>query len=81
MNSELLIPALATILVALLGYLATYFNNLRLSQRSEKLARVNRQLSELYGPLFALTHAAETAWRAYTSDKGPGRVNVFESNH
>jgi hypothetical protein len=57
MDTNLLLPALVTISLAFIGYFATYFNNLRLSQRSEELARVNRQLSELYGPLFALTHA------------------------
>jgi hypothetical protein len=77
MDTNLLLPALVTILLAFLGYIATYINNLRLSQRSEELARVNRQLSELYGPLFALTQASDTAWQAYTSAKGPGYENIF----
>ncbi|MGW3123595.1 hypothetical protein ACWDBW_41915 [Streptomyces sp. NPDC001107] len=37
-----------TIAVAFVGYLATYLNNLPLSQRQERLSRVNRQLSEFY---------------------------------
>jgi hypothetical protein len=77
MDTNLLLPALVTILLAFLGYFATYINNLRLSQRSEELARVNRQLSELYGPLFALTQASDTAWKAFTSAKGPGNENIF----
>ncbi|MFI8827972.1 hypothetical protein [Streptomyces sp. NPDC053431] len=44
-----------TIVLAFVGYLVTYLNSLRLSQRQERLARVNRQLSDFYGPLYALT--------------------------
>lgn len=65
MNTALIITTLVTISLALLGYFATYFNNLRLSQRSERLSRVNRQLSELYGPLFALSYASHSAWIAF----------------
>ncbi|MER6468031.1 hypothetical protein [Streptomyces collinus] len=46
-----------TIGLAFVGYVVTYLNGLRLTQRQERLARVNRQLSDLYGPLFALTEA------------------------
>src|SRR5262245_20332544 len=81
MDTELLITTLATVSLAFIGFLSTYLNNLRLSQRSEKLARVNRQLSELYGPLFALTHASDTAWNAFASEKGPGHINIFEMEH
>ncbi|MHA6758009.1 hypothetical protein [Streptacidiphilus sp. PAMC 29251] len=43
--------------LALVGYLATYLNSVRLAQRQARLARVNLQLSEFYGPLFALMEA------------------------
>lgn len=46
-----------TIALAFVSYLATYFNSVRLSQRQERLSRVNRQLSDFYGPLFALVEA------------------------
>ncbi len=52
----------ATIGLAFVGYLATYLNGLRLAQRQARLTRVNLQLSELYGPLFALM---ETNGRVY----------------
>jgi hypothetical protein len=56
-----------TILVAVAGYLATYLNNLRLERRKNQLERVNRQLSELYGPLFSLVRVSGTVWDAFTA--------------
>jgi hypothetical protein len=54
-----------TIALAFVGYLATYFNSVRLSQRQERLLRVNRQLSDFYGPLFALTEANNRIFNAF----------------
>lgn len=48
-----------TIGLALVGYLAAYLNGVRLAQRQERLARVNAQLSDFYGPLFALAETNE----------------------
>jgi len=61
-----------TITLALLGYLITYINNIRLSQRAERLQRVNRQLAELYGQLFALSQASDKAWQAFRRKYRPG---------
>jgi hypothetical protein len=36
-----------------------------MSQRKDQLDRVNRQLKELYGPLFALSHASHIAWESF----------------
>ncbi|WP_262062553.1 hypothetical protein [Streptomyces sp. STR69] len=49
--------AVVTVAPAFAGYAATYLNGLRLTQRQERLARVNRQLSDFCGPLFALPEA------------------------
>jgi hypothetical protein len=46
-----------TVLLALSGYLVTYITSLRLTQRKDRLDRINRQLSEFYGPLLALQEA------------------------
>jgi hypothetical protein len=62
-----LITTTVTILLALSGYLVTYLNNLRLSQRSERLERISRQLSELYGPLYGLIHAETTIFKVFRS--------------
>ncbi|WKZ46770.1 MAG: hypothetical protein QY306_13220 [Anaerolineales bacterium] len=77
MDTNIVITTVITVFLAFVGYLATYLNNLRLSQRSEKLDRVNRQLSELYGPLFALTHASDIAWRGFRSVNRPGQPYYF----
>jgi hypothetical protein len=54
----------ATILVAVGGYVAKYWNDLRISERQDRLARLNRQLSEFYGPLYALSLAGAAAFHA-----------------
>jgi hypothetical protein len=48
------LPVAGAILVAVAGYFGTYVNNLRIAQRKDRLDRINRQLSEFYGPLFGL---------------------------
>lgn len=58
--------AILTVVLAFTGYAVTYLNNLRLAQRQERLARVNRQLAELYGPLLALTEANSRLFTAFT---------------
>ena len=54
-----------TILLALLGYLVTYGNNLRLAQRKDRLERVERQLRDLYGPLLSTAEASTRIWNAF----------------
>ncbi|MFG2603091.1 hypothetical protein ACGFT2_05955 [Streptomyces sp. NPDC048514] len=60
-----MIAVVVTIGLAFAGYVVTYLNGLRLSQRHERLARVNRQLSDFYGPLFALTEANSRIFGAF----------------
>ncbi|WP_346045764.1 hypothetical protein [Actinomadura chokoriensis] len=65
--------------LAFVGYVATYLNGLRLAQRQERLARVNRQLSDFYGPLLALTRANERIFGAFVERHArPGGVSVFQ---
>lgn len=72
MEWQAIITFLGTALLALLGYLVTYLNNLRLAQRAARLERINRQLREFYGPLFALTRASTMAWVAFRRRYRPG---------
>lgn len=65
MDNTLIITTTVTILLAITGYIFTYLNNLRLSQRKDRLDRVNRQLAELYGPMFSLVHASNIAWAGF----------------
>ncbi|MCF6524076.1 hypothetical protein [Streptomyces sp. JJ36] len=56
---------IVTVGLAFAGYLATYLNGIRLSQRQARLTRVNEQLSDLYGPLFALMEANSRTYDYY----------------
>ncbi|MFH8340422.1 hypothetical protein [Streptomyces sp. AM6-12] len=75
-----MVAGVVTIGLAFVGCVVTYLNGLRLSQREERLARVNRQLSDLYGPLFALTEASTRIFDAFMEHTahrgGAGRVAV-----
>ena len=73
-------PLIVTVVLAFIGYLVTYLNNIRLSQRTERLARVNRQLGELYGPLFALSEASDRAWQAFRQRYRPGSSYFVEGS-
>jgi hypothetical protein len=54
-----------SVLLAVAGYFASYVYNLRLAERKDRLEYVNRQLSDLYGPLVALTTAGATTWAGF----------------
>jgi hypothetical protein len=64
-SSAVLLTTAVTILLAVLGYTATYWNNIRISQRQERLKWLNRQIQELYGPLLALSMAGNETWRRF----------------
>lgn len=59
-----ILPFVVTIGVALLGYVATYVNNLMMNRRKDRLDLVNRRINEFYGPLFIATESGEVAFRA-----------------
>ncbi|MFD9511268.1 hypothetical protein [Streptomyces mirabilis] len=61
---------MVTVVVAATGYGATYLTNLRLTRRKDHLDRVNRQLSELYGPLYAQCEAVNQAWKKFEDRYG-----------
>ncbi|MFD7550696.1 hypothetical protein ACFV0R_18100 [Streptomyces sp. NPDC059578] len=74
-----MIAVVVTIALAFAGYAVTYLNGLRLSQRQERLARVNRQLSDFYGPLFALTEANRRIFAAFWERHArPGGRSPFD---
>ncbi|MFD3838300.1 hypothetical protein ACFWWC_18890, partial [Streptomyces sp. NPDC058642] len=73
-----MIAMVVTIGLAFVSYVVTYLNGLRLSQRQEHLARVNRQLSDFYGPLFALTEANNRTFGAFLERHArPGGTSPF----
>lgn len=79
MDAALIITTTVTILLAIAGYVFTYLNNLRLSQRKDRLDRVNRQLAELYGPMFSLVNASNIAWQGFRKDHRPNEAYFSSS--
>lgn len=65
MDTKTFATLAVTVLLALGGYAVAYYNTLRLTKRKERLERVDRQLREYYGPLYALTESADKSWRAF----------------
>jgi hypothetical protein len=61
----------ATVFVAFAGFLAAYLNNLRLTQRKDRLDRVSRQLSDFYGPLLALASTGSSTWELFRTRYRP----------
>ena len=70
MDTQTIATLLVTVVVATAGYVAAYLNSLRLAQRKERLERLDRQLRELYGPLYALTQSGDRSWNAFRRQIG-----------
>jgi hypothetical protein len=66
------------ILSGVVGFLAKGFYDLWAARRNDRLERVNQQLRELYGPLYALNQADRHAWEAFR--KALSALNV-ENTH
>lgn len=68
-----------TILVALGGWYFVYQNSRATAARSAQLERVNRQLRDLYGPLYARLAAGDKVWAAFWEKHRPehGRNRYF----
>jgi len=75
-----IVPVVAAVMVAVLGWLITYFHKWYFDRRANKLDRVNRQLRELYGPLYARLMAGNSAWEAFWNKHRPvhGKNSYFE---
>ena len=73
MTDAFLVTTAVTVVLAFSGYLITYFNGLRLSQRERRLERLNKQLGELYGPLYGLTGSETAVFAVFRSRYRPGQ--------
>ena len=75
------VVALVGVVAAVLGYFVTYWTNHRLAQRNDRLERINRQLSEFYGPLLALTRSSGQSWQAFRQRyRPPGSESFWKSD-
>ncbi|MGV9377516.1 hypothetical protein ACWDRB_16955 [Nonomuraea sp. NPDC003707] len=63
MNTAL-ITATASILAVGIGFLLTHWSTARNNRHRDQLARVQTQLSQLYGPMYAMTQSNGIAYRA-----------------
>src|SRR5262245_1362761 len=79
MDWKTLATLLVTIVLAFAGYVAAYLNGVKLAQRKEHLDRIERQLRELYGPLFALVSASGEAWRGFRQIYRPRAESYWRS--
>ena len=66
------ISIITTVVLAFVGYMVTYFNNIRIENRKAQVKFVSDQVQYLYGPLFSLSHASDQAWIAFRSRCRPG---------
>jgi len=78
--SDTLIAAITTILAALLAALLSYAHARRLQRRQARLGRLNAQLEELYGPLYATLEASRIAYRRFLDRLRPGSFSLFDPN-
>jgi len=72
------IGIIATGFVGILGFLATYWNNILLEKQRANIAFISNQLEKLYGPLLALSNSTEQAWRQFQTRHRPGRPFFFD---
>jgi hypothetical protein len=73
--------ALIGVCIAVIGYFVKYRMDLRLAQRNDRLERINRQLSEFYGPLLALTRSSGQSWQAFRQRyRPPGNESFWKSD-
>jgi hypothetical protein len=79
MDTNTTITVVVTLFVAILGSVAAYLNSLRIASRKDRLDHVDRQLRKLYGPLFALNHVSNIAWRAFRQKYRPGADSYWRT--
>jgi hypothetical protein len=79
MDLAVVLTIASSVVVAIVGYLMTYRNSVRLARRKDRLDRVSAQLSDFYGPLFAYAHAGERTFRSYFDmHRPPGARSLTE---
>jgi hypothetical protein len=62
--------AVLTVILAFIGYLATFLSTRMLERRRDKLDLVNRRLNEFYGPLYVASQAGNIAYRSLLKKQG-----------
>ena len=58
------IGLVVTVILALVGYFATYYYNLRLTKKQQELDLTNRRMNEFYGPLYISSETGRMSYEA-----------------
>jgi hypothetical protein len=74
------IGIIATAVVGIAGFLATYVNNMLLEKQRANVAFISAQLEKLYGPLLALNSASSEAWQQFRKYCRPNKIYFFNDN-
>src|SRR5690349_25101907 len=69
--------AVLAIVLAFVGLAGTYLTSVYLARRQERLTRINRQLSEFYGPLLAYLSANSRTFSAWKVHIRPDGTSIF----
>lgn len=72
------LTASTAIVVAIVTGSISYLTSRRLHRKQSELARVDRQLSELYGPLYALSRSSDFSWVTFRQNHGADRLAYFD---
>lgn len=72
------IAAASAVVIALTSAFLTYTTTRRLTRRSNQVMFVNRQPSELYGPLHALSRASNVSWFEFRKKYFADRKYFFD---
>jgi hypothetical protein len=80
-DTSTLVTLSVTVLLAAAGFFATYLNNLRLARRKDRLDRVSKQLSDFYGPLLALSRAADRSWIEFMEKYRPDAKSFWDRRY
>ncbi len=75
MNLNTALTLLVTVCLALIGYVYALY----LARRKDRLKRINRQLSDLYGPLFALSITGAHVWSKFRKQHRPEKGSFWKS--
>lgn len=68
---KIILPAIVAIFVAFTGFIIKFINDIILAKRKDKLDRINKQLSDFYGPLYSLRKSSNVAWAAFRKKNKP----------
>jgi hypothetical protein len=77
-NWTVVLPLIVSVFLAFAGYYFTRQNEMRAEQRKARLLRVDSQLKELYGPLYAISNSNSRIWIEFRNKYRPTHRDYFE---